>query len=87
MKGLKHFLSRYPRVRHMLKSAKATAIGTFLGMVRSSSLESALTVFVYHDVSPSPGEFSRRYQLNVPPEVFDFQIGFIKAHFTLIGPD
>lgn len=87
MKGLKRLLSRYPHVRHMLKNAKATAIGTFLGMVRSGSLESALTVFVYHDVSPSPGEFSRRYQLNVPPEVFDFQIGFIKAHFTLIGPD
>ncbi len=87
MKGLKRFLFRHPRARNVLKSAKATVAGTFLGMARSGSLESALTVFVYHDVSPSPSEFSRRYHLNVPPEVFDFQIGFIKAHFTLIGPD
>ena len=50
-------------------------------------IRSALTVFVYHDVSDDPSEFSKTYGLNVPPELFDNQISFIKNNFNVISPD
>lgn len=50
-------------------------------------LEDALTIFLYHDVSDNPSAFSRKYDLNVRPEVFDFQIQFIRNHFNLISPE
>ncbi|MBF0327746.1 MAG: polysaccharide deacetylase family protein [Nitrospirae bacterium] len=87
MKALKNYLKKYPRVRHCLKDIKATTFGMHWGLVKKGSLESALTVFVYHDVSPEPAEFSRIYNLNVSPKVFDFQMRFIKDHFQVIGPD
>jgi peptidoglycan/xylan/chitin deacetylase (PgdA/CDA1 family) len=45
-----------------------------------------LTVFCYHDVSNSPSEFSSNHNLNVSPEVFEFQIRLIKKYFNIIGP-
>jgi peptidoglycan/xylan/chitin deacetylase (PgdA/CDA1 family) len=46
-----------------------------------------LTVFCYHDVSNVPGEFSRNYDLNIPPAVFYDQVKFIKSNFDVISPD
>lgn len=50
-------------------------------------LDNALTIFLYHDISDNPREFSRLYHLNVTPELFEFQINVIKKHFNLISPD
>jgi hypothetical protein len=46
-----------------------------------------LTVFCYHDVSNTPSEFSRKYNLNVPPDIFNTQINFISSNFNVISPD
>ncbi len=44
-----------------------------------------LTVFCYHDVSHNPSEFSRQYNLNVPPDIFEYQINFICKNFNVIS--
>jgi hypothetical protein len=46
-----------------------------------------LTVFCFHDVSSKPSEFSAKYNLNVSPEVFEYQIKFIINNFNVISPD
>lgn len=46
-----------------------------------------LTVFCYHDVSEDPSQFSHRYELNVPPNVFEYQMDFIDKNFNVISPD
>lgn len=58
-----------------------------IGLFHNYFVRNALTVFLYHDVSDNPSEFSETYNLNVPPEVFDYQISFIKNNFNLINPD
>jgi hypothetical protein len=50
-------------------------------------LEQALTVFVYHDISEVPSEFSYKYQLNVCPNLFEWQLRFLKKHFNFVSPD
>src|SRR3990172_11431103 len=57
------------------------------GIFHENLLKRTLSVFVYHDVSNHPSEFSRLYNLNVFPTIFDFQIKFIKNKFTIISPD
>jgi len=52
-----------------------------------SLLSRALTVFVYHDISDNPSEFSCTYRLNVSPRLFDYQLCFIKNHFNIISVD
>jgi hypothetical protein len=42
---------------------------------------------VYHDVSSTPCQFSCSYDLNVTPEIFDYQLNFIKNNFNIISPD
>lgn len=46
-----------------------------------------LTIFLYHDVTDNPSNFSKKYNLNVPPEVFDIQLDFIKEHYQVISPE
>ena len=46
-----------------------------------------LTVFCYHDVSENPSQFSHKYELNVPPNVFEYQMDFIDKNFNVISPD
>ena len=53
---------------------------------RPDILQNALTVFVYHDVTDEPSEFSRTYKLDVPIVVFDRQLTFIKNAFNVISP-
>lgn len=69
-----------------LKSLVANAIGFICGISSAIYLKNTLTVFVYHDVSEVPSEFSTTYNLNVPPRIFDFQIRFIKKKFNIISP-
>ena len=58
-----------------------------LGFFHNYFIKNALTVFLYHDISDNPSEFSRTYNLNVPPEVFEYKITFIKNNFNIINPD
>ena len=58
----------------------------FLFRAFSGVLKDAITIFVYHDVSDSPSEFSRSHDLNVRPSLFEEQIKFIKKNFNVISP-
>lgn len=62
-------------------------IALYYRRIHPDVLKNALSIFVYHDISDEPREFSRTYQLNVPPALFDYQIRFIKNHFNIISPD
>lgn len=44
-------------------------------------------VFLYHDVSETPSEFNRLFDLNVPPPLFEQQLEIISRYFTVIGPE
>ena len=37
-------------------------------------LKNAVVIFVYHDVSNNPSPFSKKYNLNIPPDVFYSQV-------------
>lgn len=51
----------------------------------SRMVSDKLLVVIYHDVDENPSEFSRRYELNVLPRVFEEQIKFYKNHFNIIN--
>ncbi|MEO5357047.1 MAG: polysaccharide deacetylase family protein [Nitrospirae bacterium YQR-1] len=69
-----------------LKSLFATFAGAYFRVFKNSVLNNTLTVFLYHDVSNTPSEFSRLYNLNVFPDLFEFQIKYIKECFNVISP-
>lgn len=73
--------------RKILKPLIANTAGILFRIFKEHVLEKGLTVFVYHDVSDNPSEFSRMYNLNVKPDIFDCQLNFIKKNFNIIGPD
>ncbi|MBF0553793.1 MAG: polysaccharide deacetylase family protein [Nitrospirae bacterium] len=73
--------------KKFLKDEFATFAGTYFRLFKKSKLENTLTVFLFHDVTYTPSEFSRMYKLNVPPDIFDFQLKFIKNNFNVITPD
>jgi hypothetical protein len=70
-----------------LRTFIMNAAGFSIGVLNNTILKNTITVFVYHDVSNDPKEFSILYNLNVPPDIFDFQISFIKNNFNVISPD
>jgi len=61
--------------------------GTGLGSFGNSYTRGKLTVFCYHDVSDNPSEFSHKYQLDVCPSLFEWQLSFLKNHFNFVSPD
>jgi len=69
--------------RQIIRSLSGAALLPF----RKPLTRNALTVFVYHDVSDHPSEFSDTCGLNIPPAVFSWQCGFIKKQFNVISPD
>lgn len=73
--------------RKVLKPLVMSAAGLIFKITDNHSLERSLTVFVYHDVTDYPSEFSRQFSLNVNPSVFEYQINFIKSKFNIISPD
>ncbi|MBF0486871.1 MAG: polysaccharide deacetylase family protein [Nitrospirae bacterium] len=73
--------------KKILKGVFASFAGAYFRLFKKAKLEDALTVFLYHDVTHSPSEFSKLYKLNVPPDVFDFQLRFIKNNFNVVSPD
>ena len=70
-----------------IKGLIKAAIGQAYGLRRKYLLKDTFSVFVYHDVTNAPSPWSKTYGLNVRPDIFDFQIGFIKRHFNVISPD
>ena len=58
-----------------------------LSVPHSFFKKNTLTVFCFHDISNNPSEFSYNYDLNIPPEIFDYQIDFIDRNFNVISPD
>ncbi|MBF0457450.1 MAG: polysaccharide deacetylase family protein [Nitrospirae bacterium] len=71
----------------MLKSVFATFAGAYFELFKQSKLAQALTVFVYHDITYTPSEFTTHTKLNVRPDIFDAQLKFIKKHFNVITPN
>jgi len=48
--------------------------------------KNAVVIFVYHDVSSKPSEFSKKHNLNIPPDVFFSQVKIINNMFNVISP-
>lgn len=69
------------------KSTARHVLGAAYAALAGGSLKDALTIFVYHDVSDHPSEFSRSHNLNVPPAIFESQVRSIQQRFTVISPD
>ncbi len=70
-----------------LKSIIKTFIGIGFLPIGKKFTKNKLTVFCYHDVTHNPSEFSDKYHLNVPPNIFEYQIDFINQKFNVINPD
>jgi hypothetical protein len=62
-------------------------LGGTYGLISSYLLRGKLTIFVYHDVTTQPSEFSQTYNLHVSPEMFEKQIQFITKNFNVINTD
>ena len=73
-------------LKNLVKPLAVFGIGSVLGMAQRRIFRKSLTVFCYHDVTNTPGDFSRENDLNVLPEVFDYQIVYIKKYFNVIEP-
>ena len=72
----------------IFKETIKTTVGvTFKRFFPKAFFNDRLTVFLYHDVSQNPSKFSKEYNLNVEPEIFESQIQFIKNNFNVISPD
>jgi len=74
-------------VKKFLRLSLVNFAGLLFGISKDIFLNRTLTVFVYHDVSDNPSEFSLKYNLNVCPEIFEHQINFIKNNFNIISSD
>lgn len=66
--------------------AIASICGGIISLNHKGFVKGALAVFVYHDVTSSPSEFSRLFNLYITPKAFRRQIQFIKKHFNVISP-
>lgn len=51
-----------------------------------SLVQNLLIVFNYHEISDSPSEFCKDFNLNVRPDVFSQQLSWIKKYFNVISP-
>ena len=74
------------RLKKLLKPIAIFGLGSVFWIAQRRIFGNSLTVFCYHDVTNTPSDFSRENALNVPPEVFDYQIAYIKKNFNLIEP-
>ena len=72
-----------PHLKLLVKSL----LGGVFSLFGKLYTKNKLTVFCYHDVSHNPSEFSRQYNLNVPPDIFEYQINFICKNFNVISTD
>ncbi len=74
-------------MKKMLKSILSEGIGCLQYALYNKTLQNGLTIFLYHDVGDHPSRFNERFDLNVTPAIFDFQIKTIKDYFNIIDPD
>ena len=70
-----------------LKSTARSLLGGLFSPLGKLYTENKLTIFCYHDVSNNPSEFSRTYDLCIPPDIFEYQIDFINNNFNVISPN
>lgn len=72
----------------MLKECIKKALGSVLcsGRVFREICKGSVFIFNYHEVSQTPSLFAREFGLNVPPELFARQLGWIKKYFNVISP-
>ena len=78
----------YKTLKRSLKSLAREVLGKIFRKITSEKLiNNSLTVFCYHDVSSNPSEFNHRFDLNIPPNIFEYQIEFINKNFNIISPD
>ena len=73
-------------IKKILKKNIVFGLGSVLGIAQRKLYGKNLTVFCYHDVTNAPSDFSSENGLNVTPEVFNYQIAYIKKNFNVIGP-
>lgn len=50
------------------------------------AVQGTVCIFLYHDVTDHPRPFSQNHDLNVPPDLFETQLLFIKRYFNMITP-
>lgn len=81
------FMNRLTTLFRLLKPVLIWPIVSYYRMIHPTMLENSLAVFVFHDISDEPSEFCAKYDLNVPPTLFEYQIRFIKNQFNTISPD
>ena len=74
-------------INFFFRKALKTGFGRLMGGFSSWLLKDKVTIFNYHEISQQPSEFTNQFNLNVTPDVFDFQIDFIKKKFNVISPD
>ena len=70
-------------VKKIIKPFLEYGIGFSIGIFQKQIFRKKLTVFCFHDVTNTPSDFSRENYLNIPTEVFDYQIRYIKKNFNL----
>ncbi|MFH1441060.1 MAG: polysaccharide deacetylase family protein [Candidatus Omnitrophota bacterium] len=56
------------------------------GRVFQAMCKDSIFIFNYHEVNANPSLFTRKYRLNVPPELFSQQLKWIKQYFNVISP-
>ena len=44
-------------------------------------------IFLYHETAFKPSKFHEKYNLNIPPDIFEKQIKIIKKNFNVINPE
>ena len=74
---------------HIIKSFKSPVsylIGNVIGSNKQKIFNKLLTVFVFHDVTNKPSKFSYTNNLFISPDLFKYQIKFIKNNFNIISP-
>lgn len=64
----------------------ATPVISFPRLFESTAHDLLFT-FNYHEISDKPSKFCCDFNLNVRPEIFAQQLGWIKKHFNIITPD
>ena len=70
-------INRKKMIKLKLKSTARSLLGGLFSPLGKLYTENKLTIFCYHDVSNNPSEFSRTYDLCIPPDIFEYQIDCI----------
>jgi peptidoglycan/xylan/chitin deacetylase (PgdA/CDA1 family) len=50
-------------------------------------IKDLIVVFNYHEINDRPSKFCSDYDLSITPEIFNFQLGWMKRYFNFPSPD